>query len=277
MTLDLGVRYDLWTGFDLDQRSNPIWQVLSAQTRFNEAYLRDFQGGKGGVLENDKNNVGPRLGVVWDLTGTGRTILRGGWGIFYDFPYTNATILFPAAAVQSNYGVAYNVNNSSGIRNPDGTFYQIGQPLPPNQLSGLASDPPNEVASPTLRTPYARQASGGISHELTDWLAVGVDISRVDYRDIPFRFRANPLTGIDQPRRFPQFGNFRLWYGEGFGTYNGANFNVRARLSDRLTLQGFYTLSEITGNVLGGADDFRLSALEYQRISRSAATCRSTR
>jgi len=72
VTLDLGVRYDLWTGFDLDQRSNPIWQVLSTQTRFNE----------------------------------------------------------------------------------------IGQLLPPNQLSGLASDPPNEVASPTLRTPHARGDHG---------------------------------------------------------------------------------------------------------------------
>jgi hypothetical protein len=264
VTLDLGVRYDAWTGFDLDQRTNPIWQALSTQTRFNESYLQDFQGGKGGVLQNDKNNVGPRLGIVWDVMGNGRTVARGGWGIFYDFPYTNATILFPAAAVQSNYGVSYNVNDPKGIRNPDGTLFRVGQPLPPNHLSGLASDPPNEVASPTLRTPYARQASIGISHQLTNALAIGVDVSSVTYRDIPFRFRANPNTGVGQPRRFPQFGNFRLWYGNGLGQYNGANFNIRARLTTRFTLQGFYTLSKITGNVLAGADEFRLSALEYQ-------------
>jgi hypothetical protein len=264
VTLDLGLRYDVWTGFDLDQRTNPIWQVLSAQTRFNESYLQDFQGGKGGVLQNDKNNVGPRLGIVWDVMGNGRTVVRGGWGLFYDFPYTNATILFPAAAVQSNYGVIYNVNDPNGIRNTNGTLFRVGQPLPPNQLSGLASNPPNEVASPTIRTPYARQASGGISRELTNGLAVGVDISRVTYRDIPFRFRANPLTGIGQPRRFPQFGNFRLWYGNGLGEYNGANFNIRARLTTRLTLQGFYTVSKITGNVLAGADEFRLTAVDYQ-------------
>ena len=264
LTLNLGVRYDLWTGFDLDQRSNPIWKVLSTQTRFNESYLQDLQGGKGGVLENDTNNVGPRLGVTWDVMGDGRTTARGGWGIFYDFPYTNATILFPAAAVQSNYGVIYNVNDPRGIRNPDGTFFRIGQPLPPNQLSGLASLPPNEVASPTMQTPYAQQTSAGFSHQLTDGLVVGVDVSKVAYRDIPFRFRANPLTGVGQPRRFSQFGNFRLWYGKGFADYKGANFNIRARLTNRLTLQGFYTISEITGNVLAGADEFRLSAVDYQ-------------
>jgi hypothetical protein len=264
VTVNLGLRYDIWTGFDLDQRSNPIWKVLSTQTQYNEAYLQDFQGGKGGVLENDKNNVGPRIGVALDVTGDGRTILRGGWGIFYDFPYTNATILFPAAAVQSNYGVAYNVNDPAGIRNTNGTLFQVGQPLPPNQLSGVSVTPPNEIASPTLRAPYARQMSVGVSHELTPWLAVGADFSRVAYRDIPFRFRGNPLTGPGRPRRFPDFGNFRIWYGDGLADYKGANFTVRAKVTTRFTLQGFYTLSEITGNVLSGADEFRLSNLDYQ-------------
>jgi hypothetical protein len=39
---------------------------------------------------------------------------------------------------------------------------------------------------------------------------------------------------------------------------------VRAKVTTRFTLQGFYTLSEITGNVLSGADEFRLSNLDYQ-------------
>ena len=37
-----------------------------------------------GTYETDKNNFAPRLGVVWDPTGTGRSSLRGAWGIFYD-------------------------------------------------------------------------------------------------------------------------------------------------------------------------------------------------
>jgi hypothetical protein len=271
LTLNLGLRYDYWEGFDLDQRSNPIWQHLSTQTRFTEYYLRDFQGGGGGQLENDDDNIGPRLGFTYDLKGDGRQLLRGGWGIYYDFPYTNATILFPSAAVQSNYGVVYNNHNDQGIKNPDGTFFQPGQPLPPNQLPAADIPPPNEVASPTLATPYAAQGSLGYSWQATNWLGINVEAVRINYRDIPYRFRANPFNdanrnGVQDPtetRRFP-FGNFRLWYGDGQANYTGLNLSARARLTDKLELQSFYTYSETTGNVLAGADEFRLTDAGHQ-------------
>src|SRR5204863_5453958 len=124
LTINVGLRYDYWDGFDLDQHNNPIWQTLSTQTRYNEFYLRDFQGGKGGKLSNDDNNWGPRLGFTWDTKGDGRHLLRGGYGIYYDFPYTNATILFPAAAVQSSYGVVYTRTDGGGILNPNGSFFK---------------------------------------------------------------------------------------------------------------------------------------------------------
>jgi hypothetical protein len=264
LTLNVGLRYDYWDGYDLDQRSNPIWQTLSSQTRYNEYYLRDFQGGKGGQLENDDDNFGPRLGFTYDLKGDGRRLLRGGAGRYYDFPYTNATILFPATAVQSNYGVVYNVNNPAGIRNPDGTLFRPGQPLPPNQLPGAAIPPPNEIASPTLATPYSDQISLGFSWQATNWLGLNFEVVSIDYRDIPFRFRANPIDPATGARRFPDFGNFRLWYGNGKADYQGANISFRARATSKLELQGFYTYSEIEGNVLAGADEFRLTNIGHQ-------------
>ncbi|HEX9941951.1 MAG TPA: TonB-dependent receptor, partial [Thermoanaerobaculia bacterium] len=269
LTLNVGLRYDYWEGFDLDQRSNPIWQTLSTQTTYNEYYLRDFQGGKGGVLENDDDNWAPRLGFTYDLKGNGRQLLRGGYGIYYDFPYTNATILFPAAAVQSNYGVVYNhTNTTTGILNPNGTFFRPGDPLPPNQVPPAV--PPNEVASPTLATPYSRQTSLGYSWQVNNWLGINIEAVTIDYRDIPFRFRANPIDPATGARRFPAFGNFRLWYGNGKADYDGVNLSFRARATQKLEIQGFYTYSEAEGNVLAGADEFRLTDAGYAPSFRVA-------
>lgn len=269
LTVNVGLRYDLWKGFDLDQTSNPIWQTLSKQTKYNESYLQDFQGGKGGKLKNDTNNWAPRLGFTYDLNADSKAIIRGGVGRYYDFPYTNATILFPALAVQSTYGVAYNYNDANGIKNPNGTFFKPGDPLPPNQLKGVDVGNPNEVASPTLATPYSDQMSLGYSMQVNPWLGINIDASHIQYKDIPFRFRANPVDPATGKRRFSDFSSFRVWYGKGKAKYDGINLGGHARLGDRFELQGFYTLSHSTGNVLGGADEFRITAADYQPDLRS--------
>jgi len=272
LKINLGVRYDYWEGFDLDQRANPIWQTLSTQTAYHESYLADFQGGKGGQLKNDKNNFGPRVGFTYDFTGDGRHLLRGGWGIYYDFPSTNATILFPSFAVQSNYGVSYNAHDPAGIRNPDGSFFQPGQPLPANQLPGATIFPPNDVASPTLSTPQSTQTSLGYSWQVTNWLGLNLEAVSINYTHLPFALPGNPTLdangtplpptidadGNPQPTpRFPDFGPFRIWYGRGKASYDGGNVGIHVHL-DKFELQGFYTYSRAKGNVLAGADEFRI-------------------
>lgn len=278
LQVNLGFRYDLWQGFDLDQTANPIFQALRTQTTYNESYLQDFKNGDG-QLTNDDDNYAPRLGFTYDLAGNGQHVVRGGWGIYYDFPYTNATILFPASAVQSNFGVVYQVTNPTGILNSDGSFFRPGQPLPPNQVIGGGAPPPNEVASPTLAAPKATQASLGYSTELTTWLGLTVDLVSIQYRDIPYRFRANGFLDANgtptAQRRFPQFGNFRIWIGNGEADYTGLNLGFRARAGQKLQMQGFYTLSKAEGNVLAGADEFRLTAAgnqpDFHRLGRDAS------
>ena len=60
-----------------------------------------------GLMPHDRNNFGPRLGIAWDIFGTGRTILHGGYGIYYG-RISNATIYSAltttgTAAAQRNY------------------------------------------------------------------------------------------------------------------------------------------------------------------------------
>ena len=263
LTVNAGLRYDLWTGYDLNQNPNPIWQVLTTQTKYNEAYLQRFRGSSG--LKNDTNNVSPRIGMSYDLKGDGRNIIRGGYGRYYQMPYTNATILFPASAIQSTYGVSYDLVGSGpngAILNPDGSVFHIGQPLPPGgEASGI---PPNEVASPDIRTPYSDQASLGYSWQMSPAVGFTTEVVDSEYRDIPYRFRANPKDPTTGKRRFPQFGNFRIWEGNGRAKYRGANLGTHVRVSQALELQGFYTYSKTTGNVLVGADEFRLTGVDWQ-------------
>ncbi len=65
-----------------------IGRLTPGSDRFNGA----FQAGQGindQLQDGNAFRVSPRLGVVYDLSGKGETILRGGWGIFYDRPQGN--------------------------------------------------------------------------------------------------------------------------------------------------------------------------------------------
>lgn len=263
-TLNLGFRYDVSDILELDQRTNAIWQVLSTQTTYNEDYLKVFQGGKGGVIEKDDDDYSVRLGFTWDIKGDGQQLLRGGIGRFYDYPYTNATVLFPTGDVVSVAGNVYLHNNPNGIRNPDGSLYRPGQPLPPNQLQNPNVGPaPANIASPTLSTPYSDQISLGYSNQLNPWLGLSVEAISIDFEDIPFRFRANPRVN-GGARRFPTLGNFRIWQGDGFASYDGLNISLKGRASEKFDFQFNYTLSKAEGNILAGADEFRITDAGHQ-------------
>ena len=59
----------------------------------------------------DKNNFQPRVGLVYDVRGNGKDIVRAGWGIYTDVGYTNSNVLFAAAdASGQGFGNTFNVN-----------------------------------------------------------------------------------------------------------------------------------------------------------------------
>ncbi len=46
--------------------------------------------------KDDKNNFSPRIGFAWDFRGNGRSVLRAGYGMYYDQSFLNV----PLFAVQ---------------------------------------------------------------------------------------------------------------------------------------------------------------------------------
>ena len=149
LTLNLGVRWDYVDGIPFNQDGNPNFQALQAAGRdrplCRARSLEDF----GQEPRGDKDNVQPRLGFAYDLRGNGRDIIRGGWGIYTDFGYTNANVLTAAIDAAGGGGPVFVATTPTGIRRPDGTFFQVSR-------SAVDRSPPRTRSTPTSRRWPAR-------------------------------------------------------------------------------------------------------------------------
>jgi hypothetical protein len=77
VTLNLGLRYELNTVIKEDH--NLLGNFDPAK-----GLIQAGQNGVGGPYNPDRKNFAPRAGLVWDVFGNGRTVLRGGGGIMYE-------------------------------------------------------------------------------------------------------------------------------------------------------------------------------------------------
>lgn len=82
LTLNLGLRWDFL--------SHP-YEAHNQQAAFNVQTGQVMLAGKNGVsrsiVAQDYRDFGPRLGFAYDLSGDGKTVVRGGYGIFYYIDY----------------------------------------------------------------------------------------------------------------------------------------------------------------------------------------------
>ncbi len=74
-TLNFGLRYDYF-GIVQEKHGN--------FSNFDPTTGADILVGNGRLYQPDYNNWAPRVSAAWDVTGKGKTVLRAGWGVFYD-------------------------------------------------------------------------------------------------------------------------------------------------------------------------------------------------
>jgi hypothetical protein len=115
LTLNLGVRWEYFgvlhspgaekyldANFYLGSGSSFIEQIANGQFGRTIDQTGDL---KDRFYKPEFRNFGPRLGFAYDLTGGGKMVLRGGYGMFYDRNFGN--VLFNAIQNPPNYAVVF--------------------------------------------------------------------------------------------------------------------------------------------------------------------------
>jgi TonB dependent receptor len=279
LTLNLGIRYDVMTGYQIDESKNRNWAAV--QVAGAAGLLKGIAG-----LENfglsqreDYNNIQPRGGGVLDVRGNGKDIVRFGSGIYTDVGYTNSNMLFSAIdATGVGFGQVFSVGPvTNGIRKADGTFYKAGEPLATiasqNQINAAVL-PLFGIGwvDPRLQQPYQIQSNFGWSHELTTDMVFNADFVNSLGRDLNFRPRVNQRIpgNLSNPRRLaavipsisPNTNANRPAVSRGRSEYNALILSTRKRLSHGFDFSASYTLQKGISTIGSAADELNTANIQ---------------
>ena len=235
LTVNAGVRYELLLFPTLDAKAAyPLSRSIS----------------------NDTNNVAPRLGVTWIPADDQKTVVRGGYGIYYDSPGLN---LATTAAQRSTRLLSYQVSGSDSR-----------SPVLPNLL---ATADPNFSVVPSInafdadyQVTFAHNASVQVSRELMRDLSMTAGYSYWAHRNAPYIHDVNlpapvgqledgrPVYSGASNRPTPQFRAINLVSSGASGTYHGLDLSLRRRFRNGLqfTVNYGYSRARNNGDLVGG-------------------------
>jgi len=116
--------------------------------------------------EPDRNNFAPRIGVAYDLTGDGRTLLRAGFGMLYE------TLLQANSIEQVENNPPF---SASAVTRQPAAFPEDGSPAPTLLDLRSAATPSRAigaVATDGFSNPYTMQYNASVQRRLAgNWLA----------------------------------------------------------------------------------------------------------
>ena len=244
LSLNLGLRYEISS---VSREKNGLLQ------NFDLATLSYTPAGQK-LYNADKNNFGPRVGFSFDVFGTQKTVLRGGYGIFYN---RELPASFGSPQANSFPQVSTDLFDYFFCANPPPTFQY---PVDPRVFAcGQANA---YVIEKNLKTAMAQQYSlnlqqnlgfgtlsvGYVGNHVTHILTDGV----VSPRNIN---RVNALTGARPLTE--AYGDIYAVGGYPQSNYNAMQVNFKRNLTRGFRFNGNYTWSHTIDDVVGFFKDYQ--------------------
>ncbi len=253
LTLNLGLRYEVPLPFiDQNDAITGFRTGVQSQVFPNAPTGLVYAGDPGvprGIVPTDKNNVAPRLAVVWDPFGDGKTSIRSAFGVFYD-----------ALAGQGDFF-------QSGVLSPPFTpLIELNTPTPITLADPLAAvaGPPNPFP-PALtiigwgdefRSPYAYHFNVGVQRQIGS--SIGAEVAYVGSRgfNLPIFMEVNP--GVFVPgqttrgaRLMPAYSLVRPTFSAAKSWFDSLQTSVRMLPTRELNFLASYTLGKATDHLSG--------------------------
>lgn len=234
-TRTLGDWYDprdneIYSGFVQDTWRAHERLTLNVGLRYDTETI--FAKAKAVNVEQDRNNFAPRLGATWTPDADAQTVIRGGFGVYYDQGFNN---------------ISGNISNSA--RSTTVTVINPGFPDPFAGGTITATRPSVTIAAPRIDAPSTRTFSLGARRELLPGIAVSVDGVRTLGYDLFNAIDINaplPGTGV---RPNPDYLRIVQYQTTGRSWTNALLVSVERRAGRGPLFNVSYTLSRAERNV----------------------------
>jgi hypothetical protein len=231
LTLNAGVRYELNTPpVDAEDRANVYDPATRTLVRVGTNNIP-----RGGYSA-DKNNFAPRVGLAWTLTRDQETVLRAGYGVYYD-----QSALAPGEALYFN-APFFDLNLFFSL---PGLPLTLDNPFPrafpvalPHSALAIQRD---------LRTPYMQHWNVNVQRQLgrSRVAEIGYVGSKgtklLTARDIN-QPRPSPISPNLRPN--PLFDDIDMIESRANSNYHALQARLQQRLSDGLSLLASYTYAK---------------------------------
>ncbi|MGH9386250.1 MAG: carboxypeptidase regulatory-like domain-containing protein [Vicinamibacterales bacterium] len=248
LTVNAGLRWDLfvpWVEID-DRQSNFDESTGKFVVASPDAVINGVKVGRH-LQTYSKRDFGPRFGAAYDLMGDGRTLIRGGYGIFWNFS---------PGGTSSSKAQNPPFLQSTTLTTTFGTNLRLADGLPPPP----GVDPNREPAGTTrsvfdinFRDAYAHNFNLNVQRQLGSLYMVEVAYAGSRGRQLPLKGDPNQPratlgvtdNNVNRPyiRVSPQLRTVGQLRSEGFVDYNGLLVKFQRRYANNFSTLTSYTFA----------------------------------